>query len=247
MLDSVTVCPACSAARYDSTPTGSFEKRGDLSPANQPTAVPPPCSTTKEAATSQPIWQCPKCRSENVQKLSVIFSEGTTSTRQGIIGLGLGESGAIGGAVGGGTSSTTLAKSVAPPTAPEEPPAVRDMGGVGAAFVGCLLFFLVGFLAFVMVMGIFAGLSDDQPNASPVLQFLLAVVISFSLGLWVARSVASSSKSKLDAEYQAKLAAYNKALPIYNEALAIYNEALAKWQRSYFCHRCGNVFELQSS
>lgn len=36
-------------------------------------------------------------------------------------------------------------------------------------------------------------------------------------------------------------------LAAYDEALAIFNEAMAKWQNSYLCQRCGNIFELQGS
>jgi len=235
MLESATVCPACGAARYDSPPTGSFEKQGNPSTADQPAAAPPPRSTDlnpKEAATSQPKWQCPKCDSENVQKLSVIFSEGTTSTRQGMMGLGIGGSGAIGGAVGGGTSSTTLAKSVAPPTAPKEPSAVLNTMGV-AGCATLLVFLLLGFL-FLLAMG------DDQlSRADKVVGATLCALILL-LVRWRFSSAARSLKQKQEAEYQVELAAYN-------EALAIYNEAMAQWQRSYFCHRCGNIFELQSS
>jgi hypothetical protein len=245
MLDSATVCPGCGTARYDSTPARGVKKQADHSfSVNQPRAALPPDTSVRETAAVQPEWRCSKCSSENIQKLSVIYSEGTTSTRQGVVGLGIGERGTIGGAVGGGTSSTTLAKSVAPPIAPQRLPAVPDVGGAGAAFVGCLVFFLIGFLAFVFVMLIFAAYSDDQPNATPLLQFLLAVVISFSLGLWVSLSAASSIRQKQQGEYPSKLAAYNEAMVLYNAALATYNEAVAKWQRSYFCHRCGNIFEL---
>jgi hypothetical protein len=67
-----------------------------------------------------------------------------------------------------------------------------------------------------------------------VLYFLFfGVVLPVGLaqlgGSYVKRSVERSQQ----AEYPTKLAAYN--------------EAMAKWQRSYFCHRCGNIFELQNS
>jgi len=58
--------------------------------------------------------------------------------------------------------------------------------------------------------------------------------------LWAAGSAARAYKQSQDAKRQPELAAYT-------QALANYNEAMAKWQRSYFCHRCGNIFELQSS
>jgi hypothetical protein len=32
--------------------------------------------------------------------------------------------------------------------------------------------------------------------------------------------------------------------PEYLAKLAAYNQAMEKWQRSYFCRRCGNIFEL---
>lgn len=242
MLEAAAACPACGAARYESTPTGSFEKHEGLSTAKQPTAVAPPRSTTKEAAGAQPEWRCPKCRSENVQRLSVIYSEGTTSTRQGIIGLGLG---GAGGAVGGGTSSTIMAEGVAPPTTPTapQPPDTAD----NSAGIGCLVFVLVGFLALLTSGVIAMALSDHYPNASPGGLFLLVVGISVSLGVWASGSAARAYKQSQEAKRQPELAAYNEALSTYNEAMENYNESMAKWQRSYFCHRCGNVFELQSS
>jgi hypothetical protein len=107
MFDTESVCPTCGAHRYESSHAGSFAKHENPSTANRPTAVLPPRPTTEDA-TSQPRWQCPKCKSENIQKLSVIYSEGTTSSTQGVIGLELSRSGAVGvgGGVGGGTSST---------------------------------------------------------------------------------------------------------------------------------------------
>jgi DNA-directed RNA polymerase subunit RPC12/RpoP len=241
MLESATVCPACGAARYDSPLTGSFEKQGDHpSTANQPTAVPPPRSTTKEAATSQPKWQCPECRSENVQRLSVIYSEGSISSTQKVAAIGLGDSSqgaALGGAAGQvfGTSSSILATNAAPPTAPRPPDTADNSAGIG-----CLVFVLVGFLA-LSISGVIAeALSDHYPNASPGGLFLLVVGISVSLGVWASGSASRAYKQSQDAKRQPELAAYN-------QARVIYNEAMAKWQRSYFCHRCGNIFELQSS
>lgn len=237
MLDAATKCPACGAARHENTHAGSIEKSEDhLSVANQPTAVLPPRSATREAATSQPKWQCPKCDSEHIEKLSVIYSEGTTSTTQGVIGLGLSESGAVGlgGAVGGGTSSTIMAKGVAPPIAPNPPDTADNSQGIG-----CLAFVVVGFLA-LLFSGVSAMmLSDQYPNLSPGFLFLLVVTISLSLGSWAASSAARSYKKLQEDKRQAELSAYN-------EALSLYNEAAARWLRSYLCHRCGSIFELQS-
>ncbi len=242
MLEGATACPACGAARYDSTPLGSSEKPGQPSTANQPAEAPPSDASAKETAKVQSEWRCPNCRSENIQKLSVIYSEGSTSSTQTVLAIGLGDSNkraGLGGAVGQvlGASSSTLAKSVAPPTQPTQ---------FSPRLAGCLtaivVFFLVLFVSWFVVAIINDLVSGNdygsQPSTSAdlllggilvVLPLVLALVFAVRSGSSVQRSTEQTQQR----EYPTKLAAYN--------------EAMAKWQRSYFCHRCGNIFELQSS
>jgi hypothetical protein len=136
-----------------------------------------------------------------------------------------------------------LAEAVAPPSAPTEPSPVLDTAGA-AGPLGCLLFFCV--FALVILGGIALNWLT-QPNASSAFLILLVAITSLSLGSWAyrwaTRSVTSSARSlkqQEEAEYRIELAAYKKAL-------AIFNDEMAKWHRSYFCHRCGNIFEPQSS
>jgi len=127
-----------------------------------------------------------------------------------------------------------MAKGVAPPIAPNPPDTADNSQGIG-----CLAFVVVGFLA-LLFSGVSAMmLSDQYPNLSPGFLFLLVVTISLSLGSWAASSAARSYKKLQEDKRQAELSAYN-------EALSLYNEAAARWLRSYLCHRCGSIFELQS-
>ena len=69
-------------------------------------------------------YQCPKCSSENIQRVELIYQQGTqTGTMRGTVsgvGIGMGSSGMSYGGGGGSISGTTtnqtaLASSVAPP------------------------------------------------------------------------------------------------------------------------------------
>lgn len=211
MLDAATLCGACGAARHESTPTGSFEKHGDLSTANQPTAVPPPRFTTKEAGAAQPEWQCPKCTSENIQRLSVVHSEGSAFF----------------------TSSSKLAMSAAPPAAPTQP-----SGTVEGCAVAIVILFLSVILSWILGGFIFNVVENDYRFKDDNLTiFLVSLFFFVVLPVYLAAIGGSHVRDSLERAQQAE----------YPAKLAAYNQAMAKWQRSYFCHRCGNIFELQSS
>jgi len=234
IVGSATICPGCGAARYQKTPTGSFEKHA-LSTANQPPVVVPSRSVTKEAAIMQPIWQCPKCKSESVQSLSVIYAAGSTSSTQTVVAIGVGHSGrgaAVGGGVGqaSGSSSSELAKITAPPPAPAQPSGTA--AGCATAIVGPFL--LIGLI--VPIFRTFSppisptGATGGGDFVSQILTGpgpILLLLFGPLFGYFGSRL----SKSAQQAKYLAKLPAYNKAM--------------SKWRRSYFCHRCGNIFELQ--
>jgi len=154
---------------------------------------------------------------------------------------GLGDSSqraGLGGAVGqvSGTSSSTLAKSAAPPSPPTQLNP-RVAGCATAIVVFLLVLFLSGFVFMIigdLVLPDPSTLSPDASGFFGIFFFLaLPVVLAVIFAVRSGSSVQRSSEQTQQAEYPAKLAAYN--------------QAMAKWQRSYFCHRCGNIFELQSS
>lgn len=236
-LDTESICPECGAARYEDPP-GSLANQGNPSTVNQPTAVLPPRST-KEAAARQAQWQCPKCNSENIQKLSVIYSEGSTSSTQTVMAAGIGDSshrGGIGGAVGqvSGTSSSILAMNVAPPTEPKRPDGTP--AGCATAVVVLILSFVTSWVIFSVFFSgpeFVSPSSSDTVSGGDVLAFLFfIVVLPVALAIFAGGQVRRSLERSQQTEYPNKLSAYN--------------QAMAKWQSSYFCHRCGNIFEMQS-
>ncbi|SRR5581483_10848892 len=166
MLDSATVCPACGTARYDGTLTSRFEKHKEPPVATEPTAAPPPDANATYTAAVQPEWRCPKCRSENIQRLAVIYSEGSISSTQTVVAIGLGDSSeraGLGGAVGqvSGTSSSTLAKIAAPPTPPAQP-----NSGIAGCLTAIVVFFLVLFVYMIICFLVFPTPSPDTPDTS---------------------------------------------------------------------------------
>lgn len=61
-------------------------------------------------------WRCPRCNSDNIQKLSVIHAAGTATNSSVGAGFGLmGGAGAMGMASGTGISETNLARLARPP------------------------------------------------------------------------------------------------------------------------------------
>lgn len=62
--------------------------------------------------------ECPKCKSDNTQRLEVIYDEGTQHTRSTTVGGGYGRGGAIGTATTTGKTQSNLARKAAPPAKP---------------------------------------------------------------------------------------------------------------------------------
>lgn len=238
MLDSESVCPSCGVARHGDA-RSRFEKHDDPSITKQPIAA---LSADAKAVETGAIpgWRCPKCSNESIQKLSVIYAEGSMSSTQTLLAAGIGDASrqaALGGAVGAvsGTSSSILAKNSAPPIAPQQPSG--RAAGCATFLVAFALSWVLSFAIFALISGNDSGVSSN-PSATRtdwgfVLEgFFFGLVLPLGLAIKAGSYVQRSFERSQQAEYPNKL--------------AVYNEAMAKWQRSYFCHRCGNIFELQS-
>jgi len=92
------------------------------------------------------LLHCPKCGSEHVRRLSLIYREGLAVVKTGTAGVGFGDDGmAVGGARTGGTQQSLASMGAAPP---EE----RSLGGP-------IIMILVGLVLFV------AGLQGGLPAA----------------------------------------------------------------------------------
>jgi len=163
--------------------------------------------------------RCLKCGADNVQSLRVLYELGSSTTNATTLGVattgrGLG----VGVAETAGKQQTLLAQRCAPPKKPE----LKNKGGCMAAAIG------LG--ASLLFSAVFVAPFQDKngQSASNVGGFLFIVV-------WIAVGV-----------FYYKYYNTNK-LPLlqdaYNKEMVAYNDALARWERSYYCSRCGHFFE----
>jgi hypothetical protein len=148
-------CPNCGCppfAESDAPPTAVLEARQHavalphttqaLAPA-QPAGVPAapqngvPVMRVHTAAAS--LLHCPKCGSEHVRRLSLIYREGLAVVKTGTAGVGFGDDGmAVGGARTGGTQQSLASMGAAPP---EE----RSLGGPVVMILVGVVLLLAGF------------------------------------------------------------------------------------------------------
>lgn len=103
-------------------------------PAAQQNGV--PVMRVHTAAAS--LLHCPRCGSEHVRRLSLIYREGLAVVKTGTAGVGFGDDGmAVGGARTGGTQQSLASLGAAPPEQ-------RPMSGPIAMVVAALVAILVG-------------------------------------------------------------------------------------------------------
>ena len=147
-------CPNCGCPPYaedEAPPTALLEPRtralalqngGQALAAAPPAAVPAvqqqgvPVMRVHTAAAS--LLHCPRCGSEHVRRLSLIYREGLALVNTGTTGVGMGGDGiAVGGARTGGTQQSLASLGAAPPEK-------RPMGGAIAMIAVGLVALLVG-------------------------------------------------------------------------------------------------------
>lgn len=165
---------------------------------------------------------CPKCKSENTQKITSVVSAGTTHTTGSTSSTSIGTTGtAVGVSTSRGTvnatSTTVLAKKLAEPT--------KKYDGFLAILV-CLspfVFFLSvaigGFIAFEILWFRYNPYASFQ---------LVPMIFSGLIFIWIMKFI-----------YR-KWEPYRKARKEYNENE--FPEIHKKWSEGFYCHRCEHTF-----
>lgn len=158
---------------------------------------------------------CPRCSAETVQSLEVIFESGSSTGRSATVGAAAVSGGAAyGAAVTTSRQRTLLAEKFAPPERPQ-----------AGKFAGCFAT-IICFATFVVVM-IAIGFSKkdtEPPSAAEGFLLFFLPIFAWALSFGVLSTVPRQSLG-------------------FERRLKEYEEALARWQQSYHCSRCGNVFE----
>lgn len=146
-------CPNCGCPPYaesDAPPAALLEARAHAvaMPNGTQALARSPVAALAEAPQGVPVMRvhsaaasllhCPKCGSEHVRRLSLIFREGLAVVNTGTTGVGMGGDGiAVGGARTGGTQQSLASIGAAPPEK-------RPMGGPVAMIAAALVALLVG-------------------------------------------------------------------------------------------------------
>lgn len=155
---------------------------------------------------------CPKCRSENTQKITAIVDSGTTHSRGTTTSVGVGS---VGGrlAVGSSTGTTNTTHKTA--LAQKFPtPSKRSEGYVVKLVLGTVVIGSVAYAILTSVTNTHGGFFDLVLGA-------LAYGVTGKLLLGFLKRKADANK-------------------VYNET--VYPQEQRAWEHGFFCHRCENVF-----
>lgn len=194
--------------------------------------------------------KCPKCKCENIKKLSLVYEEGfsdiSTTTRSSGVAVGL-TAGGVGVGVGSsvghsrGDQQTLLSKRATPPpivepklpTSPQSPSKPLTPGEEGFGFGICGALFISPFLYLFDVTS----------------SYWLTAFGFLAVGLlWGVVRAGKPPRAEDVAQYDKKLLAYKAVMREYNiKVNAIKLEHNRKdpyciWSRTYMCLQCGETF-----
>jgi hypothetical protein len=172
-------------------------------PADQPAEV--------EEEKSAISFNCPSCKSENIQKASVLVSMGSKTLRATTVGVG-GGSGGLNAGVGlsGGSITSELATRLSPPA----PWAWGKHLPVWQYF---------GFPSFILMFSCACYNSFEKGYTGAGFTYLVLTILT----IWLPYFVLIPSWKRTQTREENK-----------------YRQALARWQKTYYCLRCGTSFEL---
>lgn len=169
-------------------------------------------------------FNCPRCESENTQRVANIYSSGTTSSTASTVhvlnGLSVSSGGEV-GVIGGNAQGSTTTRTQTSLAAQFSPPAKQDdrlhlawalMKGIGIGLLAVGAFNILG----TIVRFLIPALSD--------LVFVCSLALFFFLvyKFYNAERVRSEQCKKYNA--------------------TTYVEELKQWESLFYCHKCSHVF-----
>jgi len=188
------------------TPPATMQQRAVSS--GQPIVVP-----ETRTPTPQAIYQCPKCHSEDIKSLRLVWEAGTAGTTTAGIGMAgtlsrHGETG-LGVLVSKSTQQSLLGQKASPP--PMKP-------------VGCASFLaIIGLMMLIGSCCVLSGSLGELRTVPDEVQRLSAAAIPVGVVLLFV------------------CVPFSIIAIVYNSKE--YPKHMRRWERSYLCNRCGNIFE----
>jgi len=161
-------------------------------------------------------YACPKCGSENTQKITAVAASGTTegTSQTTTVGGGVGGGGFGAGVASGTTKSqfqTELAKRFSPPE--------KEMEGV-------FFHIITGLIIYAVVMAVAAffiiGFGEQ------IIGEFLATVAWLAFGVWY-----GLRRIRKGSENRAKSQRFNREE---------YPALLDMWENGFYCHRCEHTY-----
>lgn len=174
-------------------------------------------SNTNQAPLS---FSCPKCLSENIQKASLLVSLETKELKatSSTLGVGVGSTGVgmgVSGTSTNGTITATLARQLSPPNAPQQP-----KGNCLFATWG------ISVLSFIpLAMVLFTHGCEKMAESSGICGIMVPII-----------AIGGPFY-----HYFYYVPEHNKK---YEQEKAQYKRELAKWEKTFCCLRCGEIFQL---
>jgi hypothetical protein len=193
-------------------------------------------SDTRHQPASNTL-KCPKCGADNVQRLQVVYESGISTTKSTTVGVAT-TGNVIGVGVAGtsGKQHTLLSEKFAPPKKPAKTSwfyayGLVDKAPIDPAQEAALKQFLL-----VVVMGLFVSL-------------LLGIFIFSCVGwiaalgvlIWFGWKATKYTNPERHAKEDQAVKKKQQELDAFT--MKVYQEKRACWERSYYCNRCGDVFE----
>ncbi len=170
-----------------------------------------------------PELKCPKCGAGNVQGLRVLYESGSSTSRTTVAHNNNGEEAlALAWPRQAGKQQTLLAQRCANPT---KKPELKNKAGCMSVAVRIRAYMILAMLIMLPLQR--NGEATSASNTAGFLSIIAGPALEFgSIGIIAQKNC--------------------RVFKAYNREKAIYDRVLAQWEQSYYCPRCGNIFEWAS-
>ena len=178
----------------------------------------PTQSSNPRSAANEISYVCPRCRSDNIQNVRLLYESGTSTSVSSGVALGVADIGESGYALvgGSGIQQTLLAERYAPPCLPKK----RDGFAYFLTFAGLL--FGLG----VPLIMAFASIRELGPSGQNLCG-IAGAILGIATVIWAVILTIRESKRYSQHVFPA------------------YQKQLTEWMQCYVCHKCGYFGALE--
>ena len=187
-------------------------------PSSRPSSMASGASVRSKEASSLADLACPTCRTLNVQRLSITYAGGITTSVGRVSGVGIDLDGDVGYATG--TTVSTNQNALSALAAPPMPP--KEFCGL-AGFLGILLGMSLPTICIFIYINKSQITNISQIPSNVVSLYWGSVVVLSVLGIFF-----------IYRRFQAR----------YNNQLLEWSEQKSRWDRSFICLKCAHIFQV---